>query len=271
MSLQKVAASEKKYKLCVKTCIYSASVFLFCFAVHNTYAKNIFEDLSEIKISIYSQKTFAACGKLVAKYDENIKKIKTQMSKEKLLAAENVLAIERTNFFYATPDLDEKILAVLNERNDTCTQFVANKKLKQLDKAFLVSFADIKIRRLRFLQKKEALNESMYAKKLYEAALHQDKNFSPAHTSYSLWLFFAPPIAGGGYKAAFKEASKGIESAQNNAELFFALLYRSQIFFAQKKEKECKTDLDKAHALFPYENLTPLVREVNQSGKNFLD
>ena len=170
MSLQKAAASEKKYKLCVKTCIYSASVFLFCFAVHNTYAKNIFEDLSEIKISIYSQKTFAACGKLVAKYDENIKKIKTQMSKEKLLAAENVLAIERTNFFYATPDLDEKILAVLNERNDTCTQFVANKKLKQLDKAFLVSFADIKIRRLRFLQKKEALNESMYAKKLYEAA-----------------------------------------------------------------------------------------------------
>ena len=111
----------------------------------------------------------------------------------------------------------------------------------------------------------------MYAKKLYEAALHQDKNFSPAHSSYSLWLFFAPPIAGGGYKAAFKEATKGIESAQNNAELFFALLYRSQIFFAQKKEKECKTDLDKAHALFPYENLTPLVREVNQSGKNFLD
>ena len=41
MSLQKAAASEKKYKLCVETCIYSASVFLFCFAVHNTYAKNI--------------------------------------------------------------------------------------------------------------------------------------------------------------------------------------------------------------------------------------
>ena len=101
--------------------------------------------------------------------------------------------------------------------------------------------------------------------------LKRNKKFSQGHLSYGMWLFFAPPIAGGGVSAALKECSKAVSYAVTPEEKYFALLYRSQMYVADENEKKAAADLRAAHELFPQETFTQIVNEGNKNGKLFFE
>ena len=114
-------------------------------------------------------------------------------------------------------------------------------------------------------------DEALRSRHLYEEALKQNKKFSQGYLSYGLWLFFAPPIAGGGSDAALKAFSKAVSYSNTPEEKYLALLYRSQAHVAAENQKKAAADLRAAHDLFPKETFTQLVSEGNKNGKLFFE
>lgn len=198
-----------------------------------------------------------------AKYKQNY----NLWSTEEKLIFDNILLLEKSNFL--VEEDAKQAYTLLSAQDLACEEFFKNKKPQDVDKWFLTSWADIKSRLTPFLSMRDMYTQSTKTKNLYKEALKQDTEFSPALRGDALWLFFAPRIAGGGYSKALKQMSRAIEYAQTDMELFFALTYRSQIFFAMEKETERLEDLEKAHSIFPRETLTYSMKEANKNGKNF--
>jgi hypothetical protein len=112
----------------------------------------------------------------------------------------------------------------------------------------------------------------MAARELYRAAIRKEKRSSYALLNYALWLYFAPPIAGGGHNAALKTMSQALQYAVTIEDKYFVLVYRSQIFLAMNRRDESLKDLNDAHALIPGEQFTVIARGKNgQIKKNVYD
>ena len=99
--------------------------------------------------------------------------------------------------------------------------------------------------------------------------LKKDKKFAPASISFGLWLFFAPPIVGGGYENSLNEISKAVSNAKNNYEKYLALIFRSQVNFALENFELSQKDLKDASILIPDETFTLFIEELNKNGKIF--
>lgn len=231
------------------------------------HAQNMVDTINQLKTELYLQTPtddpLSVIDSFESKYSQSYK----SWSDEDKLIFDNTLVWEKAYFL---PKEDAKEVYILLQGQDfSCEEFFKGKKLKDVDSMFLISWADIKSLLIPFLSGMDLYEESMKAKDLYNDALKKDKKFSPALRSYALWLFFAPPIAGGGYDSALKQMSLAVQYAQTDIELFLAFCYRSQVFFAMGREEESLEDLEKAYSLFPDEILTSIMREANANDKNF--
>ncbi|MBQ9239005.1 MAG: hypothetical protein IJ191_06815 [Treponema sp.] len=180
----------------------------------------------------------------------------------------NIAAVELVNFVDDGMDKKERYL-MLNERQYECDRYM--KQQTDVSEWFLVSYADVKSRLVSYISGGTAYTISMDAYSLYQAALKINKKFAYGYVGYALWLFFAPPIAGGGYDAARKTYAKALQYAANDFDRYVALIYRSQVYYAIGKKKEYETDLTQARALYTEERLTEYVRKKNEAGMSFFD
>ena len=144
-----------------------------------------------------------------------------------------------------------------------------DKKISAVSPWFLISWADIKGRLVAYLSGSSLYEESNKSKELYQYALKKDKKFAPASISFGLWLFFAPPIVGGGYENSLNEISKAVSNAKNNYEKYLALIFRSQVNFALENFELSQKDLKDASILIPDETFTLFIEELNKNGKIF--
>lgn len=241
-----------------------AGVYLSALPAHAQSAVDALNQLkTELHLQTLTQDPLSVIANFESKYEQNY----NSWSDEDKLIFDNVLAIEKIIFL---PEEEVKqVYILLQGQNLACEEFFKDKKPRDVNKWFLTTWADIKPRLLPFLSGMDLLIQSAKAEKLYKEAIKKDKEFSPALRGYALWLFYAPPIAGGGHNKALKQMSLAVEYAQTDIELFLALCYRSQVLFAMGKEEESLDDLEKVHTLFPEEMLASMMREANENDKNF--
>lgn len=234
------------------------------------FSQKIYDDFYKFKAELYNTEIETIQNSL-----ENYKnKIAAgSLTPEEQITLKNFITLEEINVLSRNKDSADKkkIYIMLKSQNDESIAFMEGKKKSDLGKWFLLSLGDIKSRFLQFLSEKKLFTEAHETQQFYLNAIKKDKKFSPAHLSYGLWLFFAPPIVGGGYENALKEFSKAVSSAKNNYEKYQTLIYRSQVYFALDNIKASEADLKNAKKLIPNEIFTDQIKELNKNDKIFFE
>jgi hypothetical protein len=195
----------------------------------------------------------------------------TAIGEEDKLSIENILLIEEMNFSGDDEETGKRLYLALHEQKLKNDLFTKDKRPANLSLVFLVSWANIRVRTLAYLPPGQMYRESMAAQELYLSAIRKNRRSPYALMNYAMWLYFAPPIAGGGYENALKTMSQALKYSRDDKEKYFILVYRSQIFFAMNRKNECLTDLNNAHVLFPHETFTAIVKERNEKNKALFD
>lgn len=253
---------KKKITLLVFSCLISFSFFAESFTLENFKKEKIGFYCSENNYDVVTR-----IDELLANLFNN----QTEYSEDTYLTIENNLILEKINFLSDNEKSNETKYLLLNNQSLKNELFVKDKNQRSFSSDYLVSLADIKTRLLSYLSSSKMYSESAAAKNLYLKALKKNGKSCVALTSYATWLYFAPPIAGGGYSEALKIYSKAEKYAQSNEELFFAIVYKSQALFSLNKKNEAIKELEKAHNLFPSENFTKVIGEKNEKGLSFFD
>lgn len=237
------------------------------FSVAPLCAHKAYDDFLKFKIDLYNAESREAIKSHIEEYRKNIEV--ANLNEEEKLTLFTLLTVEQSDMAGKANAKQNYLL--LTEQNDRCKAFMEGKKDSEINVWLLVGWADIKSRLAGFSSGQTMYDEALRSRHLYEEALKQDKKFPQGHLSYGLWLFFAPPIAGGGTDAALKEFSKAVSYSETPEEKYLALLYRSQAYIAAENPKKAAADLRAAHDLFPKENFTQLVSEGNKNGKLFFE
>lgn len=247
---------------------------IVCFiymAVYSYGQISSINDFYKAKINFYSEENPSIVISEIEKIIEQNKHENFVKNNELALTIENLLLIEKINFQFDDTVNHEEIYLSLNTQNLKNELFIKDKKLTSFSTEYLTSFADLKTRLLSYLSQSEMYKESMFAKELYMKGLKKNKKSSIGLSSYALWLYFAPPVAGGGYAEALKNITLAEKYAINNEELFFALINKSQILYSMNRLTESKKALEKAHLLFEQEQFTKILGEKNEQGKTLFD
>ena len=225
---------------------------LFCIGGLRIYAQDIYNDFLKFKVAFYNTESREG---IPDKIEAQRKKIEASaLSEEEKLTLSSLLIVEHTDMTGKANAKQNYLL--LKEQNNRCTVFMDGKKESDINPWLLIGWANIKSRLTVFLSGQDMYDEAYRARRLYTETLKQRKKFSQGYFSYGLWLFCAPPAAGGGTEAALKEFSKAVSYAKTPEEKYLALLYRSQAYVELGNEKKASADLQAAHALFPGEIFT---------------
>ena len=215
------------------------------------------QSFRKCKISFYCNDNITEVQKNIQENLNFLSSQKENLSEELYLTLENNLVIEKINF---TPETDESKKEIYLLKN-----------IKKLSNEYLVSIADLKTRMLSFLTSTKMYSESMAIKDLYLTAIKNNKKFSNALLGYGLWLYFAPPIVGGGHQESLKKIIEAEKNAVFDEDLYFVLLYKSQLLFVMNRMDEYKKTLEKAHNLIPSEVFIKDIEEINEKGTVFFD
>jgi len=253
---------------------YLCVIFLL-FAGVSLYAQSAaVSGALNFRLSLYGMagnKIMPAIDEYLEKHVESAPSNGQTLTEDDKLTITNILLPEKQNVTDSEDtEQQEKNFIEAKEELDKCKSFLEAKGAKKVSVYFLVSYADLEIRQLSFLPSTQQVSEAMYTKYLYEQAQKKDRNSSYALRSYGLWLYFAPPIAGGGYDAALKTLTQALKKSKTPEEKYFALLYRSQVYFALRDKNSDYADLDAAHEAYQDENFTEFVKKLNEENKSFL-
>ncbi|WP_024469943.1 hypothetical protein [Treponema pedis] len=248
-----------------------ASIVLILFFLPLIAAADIYDDFFAFKIELYNQADAQGSKTFLEKYKTSIETM--TLTEEEKLTLVNLFILEEMNTLKDENGKPEskKIYKLLTQQNTATEKFMQGKKKNAVTRWLLLSWADIKSRLTSFLSGQDMYKEAFASKELYEFVLKQNKKFSPAHISFGLWLFFAPPISGGGYDASLKEFSNAVSYAKNKNEKYYALCCRSQVYTALEQTKKAEEDLNEAHSLIQNENFTKIIIEMNNHDKLFFE
>ncbi|MEL3905753.1 MAG: hypothetical protein P1P65_01800 [Treponema sp.] len=235
------------------------------------FSEDIYTDFLRFKCGLYNAGTDQERQTLLAEYKDRLDN--SALSEQDALALNTLFVLEQAVFEKDASGIQNKKELYLRytRQNEQCTAFMEKNGKASVSPFLLSGWADIKSRLTAFLSGQDMYTEANAARKLYLEALKKDKKFSQGYVSYGLWLFFAPPIAGGGAEAALKEFSKAVSYANTPEEKYLALIYRSQIYVALEDEKKAAADLHTAAALIPNERFTQIIMEYNKHGKIFFE
>lgn len=191
-----------------------------------------------------------------------------QLPEQEALTVKAIIFIVKLNNVTDKDELKHLIvdMKVLHEQMDDIYHTNAD-----LSEQYLTALGDIKSRIVNYMSGGDMYKISMEAKKLYQQAIKVNNKYAPAYTGYANWFYFAPAVAGGGYKESLKQFSKAVSYSTNKGDLYINLIYRSQVYLKLGNKKECQKDLQSAHEIFPNETLTEAIRGRNEKGHCFLD
>lgn len=163
----------------------------------------------------------------------------------------------------------KQLVSQMKLLNDELYDFYKN--TEDFSVEFLTASGDLLSRLLNYVSGREMYKMSNNAKVLYQKAIKTNSKYALAYTGYANWFYFAPAVAGGGYKEALKQFTKAVAKSSEEIDLYINLIYRSQTYLKLGNKKACKKDLESAHAIFPEEKLVSEIRRLNEKGRYFLD
>ena len=209
---------------------------------------DVFDDFTDFKVKSYN--TSIKSIDIDYFYKENIKQIHA-LSEEEQLALENMILLEKINLLEK-----EDSVKLLFAQNRKCDTFIDNIPYRNFSSVLLSSIADIKSRYLSFLSGRALIEESQRAKECYSIAIKKDKHNINAYIGYSLWLYFAPAISGGGVNSAINILKKAEKIAESNNQKYLVSLYLSQLYLCTNNNKKTEEYLKKAHELIDNETFS---------------
>lgn len=242
-----------------------AMAFFTCFAYGQPADV---DDYLGQKISIYNNSDDVNDVEVLEKELSKLRGAENNYDDELFLTLENNLVIDIADMTPKSNDTKKKIYLLLSNQNKKNTSYMEGKKLKKLNSDYLVSVADLKCRFIDYLAKQENYEESMFAEELYKQAIKNNKKNPMAYVGYGTWLFFAPPIVGGGIEAANKKYETAVKYAKSPNAKYFALLYYSQSLFSLGDNDGYENALKEAASIAESNVMVQAVRDVNE--KNIL-
>ena len=241
--------------------------FIFFVYFPTSLRADIYDDFTNFRVSLYNRESVEEIKKALSEWESNF--TTKNLSDEEKLTLKNLFVLEKISIL---KNDKKKIYSLLTEQDKECAKFMEGKSTANVGKWFCLSYGNIKSRLTTYVSWLEVYNTSKLAKQYYEDAIKKDKNFAQGHISKALWLFFAPPIAGGSYEAALKECNLAVSSSKNNYEKYLALIFRSQVHFKLKHTKEYEEDLKNANSFIPNEIFTKqIIKQNKENGKVFFE
>lgn len=241
-------------------------VFFYCMSLSaynfDVSVKNKLYELQEFSF-IHDGEDFK---KSLSNFSQNLNEKK--FGEQELYTLKSSILIARLNNVSEKQELKELVseLKLLHEQMD---DFYLQSK--DLSEYFLTALGDIKSRLVNYVSGGDMYKISMDAKKLYQQAIRLNNKYAPAYTGYANWFYFAPAVAGGGYKEALKQFMKAVSNSSEKIDLYINLIYRSQTYLKLGNKKDCEKDLKSAHDIYPNEKLTEEIRGLNEKGLYFLN
>lgn len=231
-----------------------------------TFDTSVQNDLCELQRQAFVLEDGSQIYDLINQFEQRFKV--NQLSEQEALTVKANIFIVKMNNVTDKDELKHLItdMKILHEQMDD----VYHSKT-DLSEQFLTALGDIKSRIVNYISGGEMYKISMEAKKLYQQAIKINNKYAPAYTGYANWFYFAPAVAGGGYKESLKQFSKAVSYSTSQSDLYINLIYRSQVYLKLGNKKECQKDLQSAHEIFPNETLTEAIRGKNEKGLCFLD
>ncbi len=195
----------------------------------------------------------------------------TAFSPEILLSARNILAWEEYNYLYekdiAHPALEPLIKAQYREVKK---YFKAHKK-EAHSKWLYTTAGDILSCCMQFLPIPTAMNEGLTIKRYYDCGVKADPDMVFCLINIAQWYFYAPVVNGGGKGKARRALEHAVDSARNDAELYYAKVLLSQVLFEEKKFERAAALLDEADSLLPNSRTVRNYRRINGIGHSYFD
>ncbi len=224
---------------------------------------DIFDDFTNFKIKAYN--TNIRVSDIDDFYQKSITQIQN-LNEEERIALENMILLEKVNLLSS-----EDSVQLLFSQNRKCDSFICGRAYKEFSSVFLSSVADIKSRYLSFLSGRSVIEESQKAKDCYSIAIKKDKHNINAYIGYSLWLYFAPAISGGGVNSAINMLKRAEKFADNNNQEYLVNIYLSQLYLCTNNNKKAEEYLTKAHSLIDNETFSLYLQNQMGSKKPFFE
>ncbi len=188
------------------------------------------------------------------------------ISAEASLIIMNMLVWEKYNYIYET-DMDSPVLEeLLMGQYRILTEWFSTHRGGKHDKWLYCSAGDILSSGLRFFTMGTAMKEGLNVKKYYDMVLAEDPDMCFALFNIAHWYFFAPGISGGSKKKAAECFARAEQTARNDAELFFAKAYYSQMLYENGDTAGCVRKISEAERILPGSRYTEKLRRVNAAG-----
>ena len=229
----------------------------------NSYVKS--------KIEIYNNENDVDVIEKLHKELTNLRNHEGNYEEEVFLTLENLIVTDIADLAPDTNESKKQVYLLLSEQNKKNTSYMDGKKLKKLDSAYLTSIADLKCRFIDYLAKQENYEESMFAEDLYKQAIKNDKKNTLAYIGYGTWLYFAPPIVGGGIDSCHEKFTQAVDKAQSPNLKYLALLYYSQSLFALGEYDLYEEALDEAYSIIGKDGMIESMRELNEKDLLFFE
>lgn len=189
-----------------------------------------------------------------------------EISAEASLIIMNMLVWEKYNYIYET-DMNSPVLEeLLMGQYRILTEWLSTHRGEKHDKWLYCSAGDILSSGLRFFAVGTAMKEGLNVKKYYDAVLAEDPDMCFALFNIAHWYFFAPGISGGSKRKAAECFARAEQAARNDAELFFAKAYHSQMLYENGDTAGCGRKISEAERIMPGSRYTEKLRRVNAAG-----
>jgi len=200
-----------------------------------------------------------------------MEKNKNKFSEQCNLILRNLFLIEKTMYMKEESHvLTRECKNLLNEQNEINEKWIKHNK-DSVDKWMYVSSGDIKCRRFEYISIPRIMREGIVSKIYFNEALELDEKFVQGQHAIARWYYYAPHIMGGGHKKAMSCYNVAVEYSVTDAEKYYSLIYRGQMYFALKDYELCKSDMNGAHELFTKEKYVAELLLLNERGIGFYD
>ena len=239
----------------------------------SAYEMDIINQIQEFRFTTRALPSAQAAIDAIADYRKTLltDDVRSKLSKEAELTADNLLVLEQYNYMYEkemkSPDLEPFI----KPQYEKIAAWDAEHPFDKANPYYILSSGDLTNSTMQFLPQGKAISLGVQEKKNYDMVVAKYPQLAFGLINAALWYYFAPPIGGGSMTKARDYFSRAAECAANNYEKFYAYVYYSQFLYENNDAEGCEKYLKMAEELSPSNRWTPFIRKMNKKSYSVLD
>ena len=192
------------------------------------------------------------------------------LTDEEQLILENFVLLERYNYLKADSANKSLLRTSLKAQKDKCDAWMNAHKAETPNKWLCVTYADTISCYISFAMS-GVIKYGLSIKDYYSKAISQDAHCSYVLTNLAQWYYWAPKLNGGSKKKAGEYFEQALQSARNDAEVYFASSFLSQYVFETGDKARAATLLAAAKAKCPASTYIARLERINAQGMSLFE